>query len=104
MSSSWEPETPLEIDWFKTKPLKELLQIPHNYWNLKWKEMPFEQKYYCFTKQAFVRKCSIARILPTEALQFVYLVTKGFDGDRRTPVEEIIDCHILDLFDKNDNG
>ena len=33
--SSWKPKTPLEIDWFEAKPLKELLQICHNYWTLE---------------------------------------------------------------------
>ena len=97
MSSSWEPKTPLEINWFKAKSLKQLLKICHDYWNLNWKEMPFGQKYYCFARQVFIRKCSKTRILPTEAFQFVYCVTKGFNGG--TPVEEIVDCKILKLFD-----
>ena len=94
--SSWKPKTPLEIDWFEAKSLMDLLQICYNYWNLNWNEMPFAH-----AKQVFVRKCSEARILPTEALQFVYCVTKGFDGDPGTLVQEIIDCQILELFDDN---
>ena len=63
--------------------------------------MPFEQKYYHLAKQIFVRKCSEARILPTQALQFVYCIAKGFQGDAGTLAQEIIDCQILELFDDN---
>ena len=99
--ASWEPKPPLEIDWFEAKSLMDLLQICHNYWNLNWNEMSFVQKYYFLGKQVFVRKCLEAKILPTKALQFVYCVTKGFDRDPGTLIQEIIDCQIMELFDDN---
>ena len=63
--------------------------------------MPFAQKYYYLPKQVFVRICSKARILPMEALQFVYCTTKGFDRNAGTLVQEIINCQTLELFENN---
>ena len=62
--------------------------------------MPFAQKYHGLAKQVFVRKCSKARIFPTAALEFVYSVTKSYDGEGQ-PGDEFIDCEILEMFDND---
>ena len=75
--------------------------------------MPFWQKYYGFARQVSVRQCSEYRILPTEALELLLVVTKGYYKKQKealgpdalisgTQVNEIVDCYILDLMDHDD--
>ena len=92
---SYEPETILDIDFFKKKDFRQLLQAVHN------SCFDNNKKYYIFAKQCFVGKWYCARENAVDAFRNIELVTK-LHGDDRTLISEILPAEVIDYVNNAD--
>ena len=53
---SYEPDTPIDVDYLNDITPTEILQFLHNFNRLNCKTMPLPEKYYHMARQFFVRR------------------------------------------------